>query len=69
MIYAQPFKNSTKKCTGPATDSGFASLDDVAALMGEPDIRYKNMLIYGAGEDRIVYSKIIFDVDDPGIKG
>lgn len=69
-IYATPFKASNKETTGPSTDSGFQSLDDVVAAMG-PDYvaRYKAMVIYGPGEDRVVFSKIIFCIDDTGTTG
>ena len=64
MIYVTPFKNSTKQCSGPSTDSGFDSLDTVAATMGAPDVpASKRMLIYGAGEDRVVFSNFIFSID------
>ncbi len=62
-IYATPFKNSTKQCSGPSTDAGFESLDDVVAAMGEPLHRYKRMAIYGPGEDRVVFSDFIFSID------
>lgn len=63
-IYATPFKNSTKQCSGPSTDAGFESLDDVVAAMGEPDVkRSKRMAIYGPGEDRVVFSDFIFSID------
>ena len=64
MIYVTPFKNSTKQCSGPSTDSGFDSLDSVAGAMGAPDVpASKRMLIYGAGEDRVVFSNFIFSID------
>jgi len=64
-IYATPFKNSTKQCSGPSTDAGFASLDDVVAAMGEPDVkRSKRVLIYGPGEDRVAFSDFIFCIDE-----
>lgn len=69
-IYVTPFKNSTKRCSGPSTDSGFASLDDVVTAMGEPDVkRSKKMLIYGPGEDRVVFSGFIFCIDGDGSTG
>lgn len=69
-IYATPFKNSTKQCSGPSTDAGFESLDDVVAAMGEPDVkRSKRMAIYGPGEDRVVFSDFIFCIDGDGITG
>lgn len=36
IIYATPFDNDTKATTGPSTDSGMASIDQVVELMG-PD--------------------------------
>ena len=69
-IYATPFKNSTKQCSGPSTDAGFASLDDVVTAMGAPDVpRSKRMVIYGPGEDRVVFSDFIFCIDGDGITG
>ena len=70
VIYVTPFKNSTKQCSGPSTDSGFDSLDTVVATMGVPDVpRSKRMLIYGPGEDRVVFSDFIFCIDGGGITG
>jgi len=70
MIYVTPFKNSTKQCSGPSTDAGFASLADVATAMGEPDVpATKRMLIYGPGEDRVVFSDFIFSIDVAVITG
>lgn len=68
-IYATPFKASTKETTGPSTDSGFQSLDDVVTAMGEPLKRYKRMAIYGPGEDRVVFSDFIFRIDEVGTTG
>lgn len=65
-IYATPFKASTKETTGPSTDSGFASLDDVVTAMGGPLFQYKRMVIYGPGEDRVVFSDFIFCIDESG---
>lgn len=69
-IYATPFNASDKQATGPSTDSGFASIDAVVTLMGEPDVyRSKRMAIYGPGEDRVVFSTFVFCVDGVGNKG
>jgi hypothetical protein len=68
-IYATPFKASNKETTGPSTDSGSQSLDDVVAAMGEPLKRYKRMVIYGPGEDRVVFSDFIFRIDEVGTTG
>ena len=70
MIYVTPFKKSTKRCSGPSADSGFASLDDVVTAMGEPDVKRSRLtLIYGSGEDRVVFSSIIFCIDGDGSTG
>ena len=69
-IYATPFNAHTKECSGPSANSGFINLEDVTAVMGEPDVkRSKRMLIYGPGEDRVVFSDYIFCIDDTGITG
>lgn len=65
-IYATPFTDEPRECTGPSTDSGFQSLDEVVEAMGEPAKRYRAMLIYGEGNDRVVFSRIIFRIDDDG---
>lgn len=64
MIYVTPFKNSTKQCSGPSTDSGFESLEPVVAAMGPPDIETEGKtLIYGVGEERVIFSYFIFCID------
>jgi len=69
-IYVTAFKNSTKQCSGPSTDSGFNSLDNVIATMGEPDVPpFERMLIYGSEEDQVVFSDFIFCIDGDGIMG
>lgn len=69
-IYVTPFKNSTKECSGPSTDSGFESIDAVIEAMGDNFVhRGPAMVIYGEGEDRVVFSKIIFRIDEPGTTG
>lgn len=65
-IYVTPFRNSDKQTTGPSTDAGFASLDDVVTAMGEPLFQSKRMVIYGPGEDRVVFSDFIFCIDESG---
>lgn len=66
MIYATPFTDETRECTGPSTDSGFESLEAVAEAMGEPSARYAAMLIYGEGNDRVVFSRVVFRIDGDG---
>lgn len=49
-IYATPFDPATKQCTGPSTDSGMATLDEVVMLMGPPDHAGQRVHTYtGAG--------------------
>jgi len=64
-IYATSFKHSTLECTGHSTDSGFESLDQVVELMGPEYLtRTPRLVVYGPGEDRVVYSKnLTFSID------
>lgn len=67
-VYATPYNQADKQCTGPSTDSGFESLDQVVGMMGEPMHRASRWLAYaGAGDEAIAYSNFIFRVDDPAI--
>lgn len=69
-IYVTPFKNSTKQCSGPSTDSGFDSIDAVVEALGDNFVyRGKAQVIYGDGEDRVIFSKIIFRIDEVGTTG
>ncbi len=65
-IYVTPFKRSTLECTGHSTDSGFDSLDQVVELMGiDYQTKTPRLVVYGPGDDRIVYSKdLTFSIDD-----
>lgn len=70
IIYATPFRASDKQTTSPSTDSGFESLDDVVTAMGSEYVsRGKRMVIYGPGEDRVVFSDFIFRIDEGGTTG
>jgi len=65
MIYVTPFNNVNKQSTGASNDSGFATLDDVVAVMGLPDLkRTKKTLVYGLGNDRVIFSDFLLCVDD-----
>lgn len=67
-IYATPYNQATKQCTGPSTDSGFESLDQVAGMMGEPTHRSPRWVAYGgAGDEAVAYSMFVFHVDEPAI--
>ena len=64
MIYATPFRESDKETTGPSAPSGFESLGQVVQMLGQADcIQRPSMVIYGAGDDRIVYSRVVFRID------
>ena len=64
-IYATPFTASNLQCTGHSTDSGFESIDQVVELLGPDYItRTPRLVVYGPGDDRIVYSKdLTFSID------
>lgn len=61
MIYATPYKQSTKQVTGASVDSGFSSLDQVQEMIPEAKRIAKRIVTVGDGEDRIAYSDFIFD--------
>lgn len=46
MIYQTPYDTATLRCTGPSTDSGFSSLDEVPMLLGEPATTHRHMVTY-----------------------
>lgn len=54
MIYATPFDPHTLRCTAPSTDSGFRSLDAVAAAMGPPVTRSPQTVVYPG----VIFSRI-----------
>ncbi len=58
-IYATPFTNSNKAATGPSTDSGFESVNQVVEMIGAPVATSKRTLVYGESEDRIIYSDFV----------
>lgn len=71
MIYVTPFRASDLQATGSSTDSGFESLEAVLAAMG-PEHQPRNStrtVIYGDGEDRVIFSNFIFCIDAPVIMG
>lgn len=64
MIYITPFKTQTLETTGPSNDSGFASLDDVVAVMGPDHVkRTRALLVYGDETDRVLFSRAPFRID------
>jgi hypothetical protein len=70
MIYATPFRASDKQPAGCSQPSGFDSIAEVVDAMGPPDIYYSGrMAIYGPGEDRVIFSAVVFQIDEPGTSG
>ena len=65
-IYCTPFRGSDKQTTGPSTASGFETLDQVVEAMGPPAVAYRAMVIYGEGDDRVVFSRVLFCIDGAG---
>ena len=66
MIYITPFKTQTREATGPSTDSGFASLDDVVTAMGPDHVKRTGaLLVYGDASDRVLFSRTPFCIDEP----
>lgn len=57
MIYATPFDEHTKQCTGPSTDSGFRDLDAVVAAMGPPLTRSPQTAVYPG----VIFSRMVWN--------
>lgn len=66
-IYVTPFMATDRDPTAASVDSGFETLDQVVEAMGPPTISYPAMVIYGEGEERVVFSRAVFRIDGPGI--
>jgi hypothetical protein len=62
MIYVTPYRADDKTITGPSVDSGFKTMTDVVELMGEPLVKQKSILIYGPGNNRVLFSKLRFQL-------
>lgn len=64
MIYATPYNPTTKQTTGPSTDSGLESLDQVVEFMGPPTSRSPRWLAYIAADDQATaYSEFPFRLE------
>lgn len=65
MILVTPFNADNKQCTGPSVNSGFQSIDNVVAAMGDGHvIRRNRLVVYGDAVNRVVFSdNIVFHVD------
>jgi len=65
MIYVTPFNNKTKQCTGPSTESGFDTIDEVVDTMTDfVHRRGDKTVIYGDSVDRVIFSTFIFSIDE-----
>lgn len=62
MIYVTPFRATDKVTTGPSVDSGFITMNDIIKVMGKPLAQHKGMLIYGPGDDRVLFSQLRFQL-------
>jgi len=59
-IYATSFDPQTLEPTGHSADSGFDSLETVAAVMGPPITQAAAFLIYGDDTSRVLFSRTPF---------
>jgi len=59
-IYATSFDPQTLEPTGHSADSGFDSLETVAAVMGPPVKQTDALLIYGDASSRVLFSRLPF---------
>lgn len=66
MIYITPFDTTTKEATDASTDSGFASLADARAVMGEPLHAGKRWMTYDGG---VAFSDFPFRLTAPSDSG
>ena len=64
MIYATAYKMSDIRHPGQSVDSGFTCLSDVVDMLGTDYIRQTpRYIIYGDGENRVVYSDFPFRLE------
>jgi hypothetical protein len=59
-VYITPFLADTLECTAPSEPAGFDTLDDVRELMGPPNNQHDALLVYGEGNDRILFSRLVW---------
>ncbi len=64
-IWCTPFNCTNLICTGLSVDSGFNSMDEVRASMGEPlnGINPPGIAIYGGHPDRVIFSKVPYKLE------
>lgn len=58
MTYLTPYDENTRQCTGPSVPAGVETLDEARAILGEPRVAYRAMLIY----PDVVITKFIWSV-------
>lgn len=64
MVYVTPFRESDKECTAESAPSGFDSLDQVAGMLGDSHrVRTGALIIYGSGDNSVLYSRAKFCID------
>lgn len=69
-IYATPFRQSDRECTAPSAPSGFESIDQVVQCLGDSHrVRRPALVIYGEGDNSIIYSQAPFRIDRPVTTG
>lgn len=69
-IYATPFRQSDLQTTAPSEPSGFESLEQVVQCLGDTyRVRRPALVIYGSGDQSILYSRAPFRIDRPVSNG
>lgn len=70
IIYATPFRQSDLETTAASAPSGFQSLDEVVQCLGDGyRVRRPALIIYGTGDQSILYSRAPFRIDRPVSNG
>lgn len=59
MIYLTSYSTDTLQCTSASTDSGFTTLEEVHAMMGEPVSPARHMLCY----DGICFTDFVLSLE------
>lgn len=58
-IYVTPFRRDTKQATADSADSGFSSIDEAVAAMGQAPVSHSSaMAVFHTGDnDGLFYSR------------
>jgi len=67
MIYQTPFDPLTKQCTAPSEPTAFATLDDVAMLMGPPEHPGRRVHTYTTAG--VAFSDFVLRIDSAANSG